>query len=81
MAFNFKASCCFLFGLDFHSFGCPSSETFFLLFGREDINWRGLFLLFICSLDPVRLKRVLVSLGELYLFPQLELSVAFTAEL
>lgn len=58
----FKTSFCFLFGLVFQWFGHPSSETFFLLFEREGINWRELFLLFICSLHPVRLKRVLVSL-------------------
>lgn len=62
MAFNFKASFCFLFGLVLHSLRCPSNETVFLLFEREDINWRELFLVFICSLDSVRLKRVLVSL-------------------
>lgn len=62
MAFNFKASFCFLFGLVFNSLGCPSSEIFFLLFEREVINWRELFLHFICSLHPVSLKRVLVSL-------------------
>lgn len=61
-AFNFKASFCFLFGLVFHSLGCPSNETFSLLFEREDINWGELFLLFSCSLDLVRLNRVLVSL-------------------
>lgn len=51
MAFNCKTCFLFLFGLAFYRLGYPFNETFSLLFEREDINGRELFLLFIYSLE------------------------------